>query len=110
MKLDEAMKKANSSGLEIFPEMANSYDIRDKCGDIIATLEPGQGTPDDLIGINAALLAHWYNVGPKLLEALRQSDIEAKLYRIQLGFEEESSSGMDRRRNIIAEAEEVKGI
>ena len=101
MKIDEAMA-VGAAG----PWRASELRIYDRTGWLIA--EAGQSIGCGMNDMaNMALVAHWHNVGPKLLEALREMD--AYLHRID-PIAADFDADLVWAHNVIAEAEEVAGI
>jgi hypothetical protein len=105
MRLEEAMKKATPGKMSV-----KRIDIGSHWLGNHVILIPGDGNRIRTVTCicqhgapaenetNAALLAHWYNVGPKLLEAVKN---------LKANFNYENTETL---LNVIKECEEVDGI
>lgn len=107
MKLSEAMDKATPGPVKWDIDKPPNHDLSwlgnaDNHKAVISSLYGGHISP-----VHKALLAHWYNVGPKLLEALR--DLREYLespHMSKLG----NTEVINLTHETLAEAEEVDGI
>jgi len=124
MHISEAMKKSTPGPLKLNWFVGTRFSVRGK--KLLRSISPtgfGKGTvlaanyTQDYNGqvwedwlmcnpIDAALLAHWYNVGPKLLKALKGVE--------RLACDPVNVTGIryvrEYYKSVIAEAEEVQGI
>lgn len=100
MKLEDVEKQATPGPLIVKPHLGSLPGYYIASNDLVMDQVATVFSDSDLA--DAALLAHWYNVGPKLLEAVRgeKEHCEAESY----------DGAVERLTALIAEAEEVKGL
>ena len=103
MKLEEAMEIAADLGpLELHDMELAAIVTKTKTPSISVADCRSSGCDDAQNQANAALLAHWYNAGPKLLEALKGANSALQHH--------EHYADAILPAAIIQEAEEVEGI
>ena len=92
MKLSEAMKQATQGPVHV----EDGLNLMDENGYSLTSLQCNYQDTHTRNRTNIALLAHWYNHGPKLLEELKEA---ARITRLS-----------NRAMAAIAAAEEVEGL